>query len=233
MSNIYNEIIAEIISRNPSIVNIELTEFSIHPPLQKRLEHGQSKYRIEKALKFREALKIPFWDAVLSTFLQTNNGKRNIDFELLNHASHHNCIGDILFFNSSNLDKINDFLIHNEEKNIALLSSVRLKNGEIKFIPMIDFHIFSNKKNEKVVEEILNILDIRRNGYLIDSGKSYHFISSVLFSKSEQLNFLARLILFTPIIDKNWIAHQLIEEKSALRITRSIKRQPVLIARYD
>ena len=46
-----------------------------------------------------------------------------------------------------------------------------------------------------------------------------HFIGTKLIADSELTTFLGKLLMYNPIIDKSWIAHQLIEKYCALRIS--------------
>ena len=60
---------------------------------------------------------------------------------------------------------------------------------------------------------------LKQPGALLSSGKSYHFYGANLLTDEDLRIFLGRALLFAPITDKTWIAHQLIEGSCALRIS--------------
>jgi hypothetical protein len=122
-----------------------------------------------------------------------------------------------------------------EDSNVlALLSSVRTVSGEVAHLPLLDFHLPATPFNEKVALEALQALGIGP-GYLLASGKSYHFIGSRLIEFSAFPRFLARALLLSPVIDRSWIAHQIIEGRSAVRISPKPGRHdaPRVVATYE
>ena len=102
-----------------------------------------------------------------------------------------------------------------------------LKTGDIAHLLLLDFHITVSEENGRLCNAILAELNL--SGNLFDSGKSYHFISDTLFKEEEFLNVLYNCLLFAPIIDRAWIAHQLIEKSCCLRISKKYNRFPILI----
>lgn len=53
---------------------------------------------------------------------------------------------------------------------------------------------------------------------MLETDRSYHFYGAELQTVSEQTAFLARALFYSPIVDRAWIAHQLIDKRSNLRI---------------
>ena len=102
---------------------------------------------------------------------------------------------------------------------LVLNSRVALEGGESKHIPMLDFHFPVSRANEEVALFIIRNLDVM-GGYLLDSGKSYHFYGKSLLTDDELPVFLGRALQFCPIIDRAWVAHQLIERSCGLRISQ-------------
>ena len=96
---------------------------------------------------------------------------------------------------------------------------------------MIDFHINPSEDNLKTVDKVLSKLELK-NGFLINSGKSYHFISKNLVTQDQLNTLLAKMIFFTPIIDRNWVAHQIIEKMCALRVTKGSKTDLKIVKEY-
>lgn len=58
----------------------------------------------------------------------------------------------------------------------------------------------------------------RTKGAIINSGNSYHFIGCDLVNEAELVDFLAKGLLYGPITDTRWIAHQIIERSCTLRV---------------
>jgi len=103
-------------------------------------------------------------------------------------------------------------------KMLAISSLVELRNGEIRHIPMLDLHYAASSTNLRMTISAVNALRPRSRGFLLQSGKSYHYYGFELLSSEELVAFLASAILLGPIIDRRWVAHQLIEGACALRI---------------
>ena len=71
------------------------------------------------------------------------------------------------------------------------------------------------------------------HGFLLNSGKSYHFIGTSMVAESALYGLMGRLIMFNPIVDKSWVAHQLVEGYCALRVTEKDGGIPGVIREVD
>jgi hypothetical protein len=96
-------------------------------------------------------------------------------------------------------------------------SQVQLKNGSTKHIPMMDFLCPKSQQSLKVVRRISERFGVG-GGFIMESDRSYHFYGSRLLSESELVRFLASALMFAPVVDQTWIAHQLIDKCCALEI---------------
>jgi hypothetical protein len=113
---------------------------------------------------------------------------------------------------------------------LVLSSSVRLFGPSQAHIPMIDFRCPATTKNRELAIRACRLLD-RAGGYLLESGHSYHFYGKSLLTPNELLALLGRMLLLSPIIDRAWIAHQLIEGACGLRISSAVNvAEPFLSA---
>ena len=213
---------------NPEIQNYYFNVFPTNNMLQKEQDFDENeKKQIKTALDIREKLGFSFWESLMSTFL--NNEHSN--YNLLKYALHHNKNLNISEISANDFNKLEFFIKANKTNNLAFISKVNMSDG-YKHLPLIDFHITPSEINQKIVEVVLNKLALN-SGYLINSGKSYHFISKKLVSQNELEILLAKMIFFSPIIDRNWIAHQLIEKKCALRVTKGEKTELKLTKEYS
>ena len=94
----------------------------------------------------------------------------------------------------------------------------------------MDFNICVSEDGLTKVNKILTLLGVKQ-GYLMDSGSSYHFIGSEPMPVDEYHAFLYKSLLFAPITDGRWIAHQLINGNSNLRIGEKNGVSPQLICK--
>lgn len=193
--------------------------------IQEQLERWSTceKNHFDLAIKVRNELHLPFWDSIMvKTFDNPSYSK-----VILEAALHHN------HKQSKFLVKANDIqyssLLHNScNKRIAVCSSVIMKDMQNKHIPMLDFHIPVSDVNQEIVENVCRILGFK-SGYILNSGESYHFISSTVVSWDELYITLCRALRFCPIIDRAWISHQLEEQSCSLRINRKNGKMPIVV----
>ncbi|HEV8719826.1 MAG TPA: hypothetical protein VGW77_04205 [Candidatus Binatia bacterium] len=174
---------------------------------------------LKTGLEIRQSYRLPFWDAVLVSCF----GRPLPSRDLIGRALHHNTIPAARWripaeeCNAEELARITTGAV-TRDGAVALLSSVIRKTGETGHLPMLDFHCPYSAENQRLATEVLVALD-PGPGYLIASGESYHFIGAQLITGSDLTAFLGRALLLSPIIDRAWIAHQLIEGTCALRIS--------------
>jgi hypothetical protein len=173
--------------------------------------------QIHKALELRKDHGFSFWESIMATFF--DNPEPN--FGLLSDALYHNEQNKYFEFSTKDMTAIENFIEKNSENNLAFLSKVSVQGVSAHF-PLIDFHIPPSEINQKVVEAVLSNLSLA-HGFIINSGKSYHFISTELVSQEKMDILLAKMIFFSPIIDRNWVVHQLIDKACALRVTKGSK----------
>lgn len=201
------------------IRTITLFELPTVLPLQQRAKLNRGEQDIvRRALAMRQKNHVPFWDAaMLSSF-----DVPQVPVNLLEAAMLHNsqktrkhripCIGSVA-------DDIRNLIrTGSGGRPLVLSSRVRLVDGSTAHIPMLDFHCFESSRNSRLVSAVLNRLGFSR-GLILRSGKSYHAYGAELLSQKSFEQFLARALLFCPIIDRAWVSHQLIEGAAALRIS--------------
>lgn len=222
------EVIREILTLRQEIHHIHIVEFPFQPVLQERLELTQTEERqIAKALAIRELLGLQFWDALLLTCLS------NSDFSprLLEQVKAHNT-DTIVRCLSARGSALEDHLARHPGVNIAFSSKVGLDTGEEGHLPLLDFHCANNAANLSLSCAVIQRLEVGP-GYLLESGESYHFYGSALLSPNEYVRFMGLALQYSPIVDKVWIAHQLREMTSALRITPKRGITPFLVKRVE
>lgn len=112
-----------------------------------------------------------------------------------------------------------------EEENLGLTSRVKLANGRIMHIPMIDFRCPCSEQNFSKVVKTLSVLGESR-GFLLKSGNSYHYYGIKLLDEKRWRKFMKRC-QGESIIGHDWPLFQLQDGFSILRIsTSSAKPHP-------
>ncbi|MCM1141317.1 MAG: hypothetical protein NC453_22340 [Muribaculum sp.] len=174
---------------------------------------------ISQALNIRANLKLPFWES-FNICLPDFPSLGNITLPLVDH---HNYLEDDKWISTTEIKE----LIHSTD-NIGVMSKVRMTDGSEHHIPMLDFHIPVSDNAIDVVEKVCRCLGLE-HGAIINSGASYHFIGYDLLSTNQLHHKLYHALLYGPITDARWIAHQLIEGACTLRITQKNGIYPTLI----
>lgn len=114
----------------------------------------------------------------------------------------------------------------------VLNSQVKLRDGSFAHLPLMDFLCEVNDRNTEEAEVALNALKIGK-GYLMNSGSSYHFIGSNPIIEQDYFALMHRALLLSPLTDGRWIAHQLINGTSNLRMGEKEGVIPQLIKKID
>jgi hypothetical protein len=202
--------------------NISYVNVFVPPPvlpIQSRLEGDQPALDIvNRALQMRNELGLPFWDAANLACFGTGAKAALVAKEALFHN------GDgvrYLRLASASVtpDELRNLALAESSHSILVWSSkVETNAGDTAHIPMLDFHCPESPPNLELVSKVLRLLDIGP-GFILESGKSYHFYGRKLITDSERILFLSRALLLAPIVDRSWIAHQLLEGACGLRIS--------------
>lgn len=170
------------------------------------------------ALDQREQIGLPFWDGILLFCVQ----HRKLVPELLKQSAQHNTfVGVERTINRPEFTKgqlITLIRATDPSKMLALSSRVRLQNGEERHFAMLDFRCPSAPDMLHPVVHICKQIGLQ-SGFVIDSGNSYHVYGTELLTNQQLIRFLGTALLFAPIVDRPWVAHQLIEGACALRIS--------------
>lgn len=221
------DILKEIIQREDQIDLFTFHNFPRQKLLQDQfyfgdIENGQ----FDKAMKMRKEYKLPFWDSMMLTFFDQNYTSDKI----LECSQRHNKPIDKI--ETRDIDFIITKVAESSRQNIAINSRVKMVDGTYKHFPLLDFHIPISPNNELIVKKVIKILGFSR-GYIMESGESYHFIGLDFITNEELTIFLSKALLFSPIIDRAWIAHQLLERSCSLRVSFKHNIEPQLIYIVD
>ena len=120
---------------------------------------------------------------------------------------------------------------------LGLTSRVKLRNGEYRHIPQIDFACPQSSKHTGRVLECLRRFVKVRPGFLLASGRSYHYYGLSLLDQRQWEIFIGNCLLCNPtdkksVVDARWFAYSMRRGYSNLRITASdSKPEPRVLTR--
>lgn len=218
------DVLKEILLSTPHISTMRFFSFTTSTKLQDRLSQiSESEISIiTRVMAKKKTEGIRFWNAMLALFIEDGECNKKLLSEILYHQANQ----EYKYVSSSNL---NEFLSDLGDGILALNSKVLMSDGSTRHIPLLDFKVASAPKNHQLASACIELLGL--HGYLLDSGKSYHFIGYELVSESELLDILAKFILLDPVSDKAWAAHQIIERSTSLRITKKNGKYPIVVGK--
>ncbi|WP_344161597.1 hypothetical protein [Kribbella yunnanensis] len=176
---------------------------------------------LDHTMRLREELSAPFWDSLMLACERSSGG---LPAEVATAATFHQdpavSDDDRHVVNSAlpawlrgKVEKAVD-----DERILAVSSRVLLTDGESAHIPMLDFAArVQNEGSEASILAVCSTLPF--DAKVLMSGRSFHYYGKALLSGREHQEFLGRSLLFAPIVDHRWIAHQLMMGYTALRIS--------------
>ncbi|MFG1837937.1 hypothetical protein ACGFH8_05785 [Micromonospora sp. NPDC049175] len=208
------------VSPRPS--ELTIFELSVPPEAQKRVVHRpELKAVIEAALRLRSEHGVPFWDAMMLNSLSQPEDIRSV---LLDASGLHQPMSTAVVQHRLSIADLSPLALRSllakaQEGNISVVSSrLLMPDGTESHLPLLDFRLPVSASSSVIIEDIVRRLGF--SGLVLESGNSYHFYGRSLLSASEMREFLGRAILYAPIVDYRWIAHQLVEGACALRISK-------------
>lgn len=207
------DVLKIIADTNDSIDVFSFHTFPVQSLVQDRIRgwNTNEKKMFDFAIRLKHEYNLPFWDSLmLGTFNNANYSEK-----LLDAVVHHNLIKDLKFLK---INELPDFIKTIRDNRLAVNSQVKMKDGTIKHIPMLDFHISISDINQNIVYKVCHNLNL--SGYILNSGESYHYIGVTPIEWNSLYTILAKALMFCPIIDRAWISHQLLEKSCSLRVDK-------------
>jgi hypothetical protein len=212
------EFVAFLVQNTPEIEAIKLFRPVPPRPIQEESSIRASEQElINRALGVRKNMGLPFWD---SLFLCLSSQPASVE-NVIRRATLHNSQDSDSFIlqrddcTDAQMRKLIEALPAGVM--LAISSRVSVKGGKMRHLPMLDFHCETSQANDHLVRLIVTEIGLR--GYVARSGRSYHFYGKGLVDEQELISILGKALLFCPIIDRAWIAHQLLERACGLRIS--------------
>jgi hypothetical protein len=197
-----------------------LFRYDAPPSMQDRIEitHAESTL-IERANSMRKGTGIPFWEAIFATCAVEGHCTEPI----LAATFFHNGQGSPQYVSRREIeDGILAKIATGTTRTVALGSRVVDALGTSGHVSFLDFHCDVSAGNRAVVHEVCR--KVMPRGFLIfDSGGSYHACTTTVISDGERVRMLAMALLASPIVDARYVAHQLLQDSSSIRISHGGK----------
>lgn len=101
---------------------------------------------------------------------------------------------------------------------LGLISKVELCDGGSAHIPMMDFVCGPSAQNLTSITHLLS--EMRKGiGFLLESGRSYHYYGAELLTDEEWRRFIGKCLLMFGYVDDRYIGHQLVDGHCVLRLS--------------
>lgn len=216
-----SEILQLLVSLNHNISAIFAFAYKHPMLLQQRLTMSHDENAIvEKAKILRNASRLPFWESLMLSCFDEKRDYVHLLQEATFHQPHTNSFFRIsrAEVHAGQLDQLMKDLLPGY--HLSFSSRVELGCGEIRHIPLLDFHCPENINNDRLVSEVCKQLNLSR-ALVFASGESYHALGLELIDALGFRDFLTRSLLFAPIVDARYVAHQLLDGECALRLSHS------------
>ena len=219
--------------RQNGIRDVLLRRLARGPSLQGRTQDPQVLALADLARARSEKDGTPFWESMMSLARSEPLEIRTTVFkEALYHRQDSDGVEEFWMSSEDFLSVVSGpgFEETDARSITALTSLVRNSTSET-HLPLLDFRIAPSPESTILLTELLTIL--KTDGYLVNSGRSYHFYGGRTLTADDFWKFLGRSQLMAPFVDDRWIAHQLISSKAALRISTNAERHtspPKLVA---
>ncbi|MEI6492542.1 MAG: hypothetical protein WCO94_08335 [Verrucomicrobiota bacterium] len=215
------EILTSLISENRTISAIFVFEYKHPTLLQQRLAlTTDEKAIIEKAITLRSSSRLPFWESLMLSCFGEQRDFTRLLREATFHQTHRNSVfrisrDEILDGSLAELTKAQP-----DGHNLSFSSRIELADVGVKQLPLLDFHCPESAENDRLVSKVCSQL-YQHTTLVFSSGESYHALGLGPLDESGLRDFLTRSLLFAPIVDARYVAHQLLEGACALRLSNS------------
>lgn len=208
-----------IVASHIHLVEVSLVEYPPPPRLQERVPITEVVRQVlNEAVRLRSSLSLPFWDCVMLSCEQQEIASE----PLLDAALFHRRL------RGKEAWLTREAVLAGEVQRqcarlpagpqLAATSEVRDGHGSEFHIPLLDMHCSQSAANLELVERIARRL-MPEGSLVLESDKSYHLYGRSLLTPAQLIDFLAQALLFSPIVDRTFIAHQLLERRCILRLT--------------
>lgn len=213
------ELYTGLVALLPAVQEVAIAEYTPPPPIQQRASLSEQEKRLVVAAA--EA-RVNLWFSYLEIVLEMSAKADHPVEGILNSIDYHqeHTSGRTWL---SREDVLSGQLIQtcasaSQAEPLAFFSKVKADSHGGKNVPLLDLRIEKSPQSLSMVASIARHL-LGTPFAILETARSYHLVGFTLMTENEANRFLARAILFSPITDHAYIAHQLLEGESALRLS--------------
>jgi hypothetical protein len=218
------EVVTVLVSENEAISAVFSFVYRHPPLLQQRLTLSSDECEIlGKAMVLRKKSCLPFWEALMLSCFGEPRDFRRLLREAAFHQSHKASLQRIT--RHEVLAGHLGHLINSQPigHHLSFSSRIELAGIGLGQLPLMDFHCPESAENDRLVSEVCGQL-FRHAALIFSSGESYHALGLEPMDEQAFPVFLTRSLLFAPIVDARYVAHQLLEGACALRLSSSTEK---------
>jgi len=206
-----------------SLENVESVEIlAFHPAasLVKRTGHQDRDYRLTPSMAPADSLWFPKHQAVMIDLVE--HGFMSCEF-LSKAVWHDENGGDTVRETVKRTEfhrrRLEEFAARHPQWILAMSSKVRLRSGETRHLPLLDFQCPAAKSTYlAAVVDALRAIG-QTEGAVLESGNSFHYYGFQLLPVDRWHWFVGKCLLLSPLSDTRYLGHRLIAGESALRIS--------------
>jgi len=103
---------------------------------------------------------------------------------------------------------------------MGVTSSVNIDPKQRMHIPMMDFSCSPSEQRLGALRNMLREIGQRR-GFILESGRSYHYYGVDLLDEERWRAFLGKCLLMKDFVDERYVGHQLVDGYCVLRLSAS------------
>jgi hypothetical protein len=120
--------------------------------------------------------------------------------------------------------KLNDLYNIGENQVWSFTSKIQTHDGNIKHIPMMNFHPEDGSKES--VKKALKYICGDKRGVLLYSGRFWHYYGDFILDIDEWIKFMSQFLMQVFLVSPRYIAHRLYDGYCTLRLTTDKRYKP-------
>lgn len=223
-----------LLSQDSDLENIAVFTYRFLPKLQDRSETApQDSILFKRAGEMAISMGIQFHEsAILTAFAE---GKFNPNFlDTLCMANPKVPDRRWLSRNDVAAGKLQSLALETLPPDaLSVTSEVQSQSGSLLHFPMCDLRCAVTPMNQEQAIQLGNYL-LPQGGLLLVSSESYHLLGTKVVSYNELIRFFGLCLMFSPIIDRMYVAHHLIRGYGSLRISknRNSDHVPIVVRQF-
>jgi len=213
------EFYTDVVKLLPAVQEISIAKYTPPPPIQRRVTlSDQEILLVNLAAKVRASSSHSFLQILMEMCTEATHPVEGILDSINYHQKHPSARTWVCRESVLNGKLISLCANASSSEPLAFFSRVKVGSNECYSLPLLDMRIPKSPKSLNIIASIANRL-LGTRFAILETHKSYHLVGITLLKEIAIKDFLAHAILYSPITDHAYVAHQLLEGESSLRLT--------------